>query len=219
MNFSTSVVLPEHRDANVHTGPVVVGERLADQGLHRVHPGADLADILQLVAAVAEHELRLDLDEGLRREVLVRAVLRVLLVVVQLAVGAGPIAGDVRHQRVPREADVHVIARRRVASEPDGALETAFAEPRLDVVPDVLDAQAPPVDRLEQVRGELLVRGKRRPVRRGLGARLTRGGIATSARRDRLPDGLPRQRLARHWRTARRERWPRARARSRGRSQ
>ena len=63
---------------------------LPDQRLHRLHPAADLVDVVQLVAAVAEHELRLDLDERLRRELLVRAVLRLLVVVVQLAVGAAP---------------------------------------------------------------------------------------------------------------------------------
>ena len=167
MNFSTSVVRAERGEADVDGGPVVVGKRLADQRLHGVHPGAHLADVLQLVAAVAEHELRLDLDEGLRGEVLVRAVLGVLLVVVELAVGPAPVAGHVRHQRVPGEVDVHVVARRRLRRrEAHRALETALADAGLDVMANVLDAQSAPVDRLQQVGGELLVRGKWRP---GLG--------------------------------------------------
>jgi hypothetical protein len=93
----------------------------------------------------------------------VGTVLGVLLVVVELAVGAAAVAGDVGHQRVPREVDVHVVARGRLRrGQPDGALEAALADARLDVVPDVLDAQTAAVDGLEKVRGELLVGGKRR---------------------------------------------------------
>src|SRR5207302_1253618 len=86
-------LLDEHRaaergEADVDAGPVVGGERLAEQGLHRVEPAGDLAELLELVAAVAEDELRLDLDEGLGLEPPVGAVLLLLLVVVEVAVGA-----------------------------------------------------------------------------------------------------------------------------------
>ena len=166
----------EHRDADVHARAVLVGERLADQRLDRVDPRRHLFHLVQLVAAVTEDELGLDVDERLRRELLVRTVLRLLVIVVELAVGAGAVRGDEREQRIPREAEVHVVPRRRVAGEADGALEAALAQARLDMVADVLDAQPGPVDRLEQVRGELLVGRKRRAACDRLGTRLAAGG-------------------------------------------
>ena len=149
---------------DVHARLVVVGKRLAQQGLHGLDPAADLVEVVQLVAAVAEHELGLDVDERLRGDLLVRAVLRLVVVVVQLAVRTRAVGGDEGQQRVPRVADVHVVARRRLAGEPDRALEAALAEAGLEVVADVLDAEPGGVDRLEQVGGELLVRRERRAV-------------------------------------------------------
>src|SRR6202011_3600376 len=131
---------------------------------------------VQLVPAVAEHELRFDVDERLRRQLLMWTVLRLFIVVVQLAVGPRSIGGDEGEQSVPDEAQVDVIARRRVTPEPDGALEAPLAETRLHMVANILDGETHAVDGLEQVRGEFLVRGERRPIRRGFGARLAGTG-------------------------------------------
>src|SRR4029077_336888 len=81
-----------------------------------------------------------------------------------LAVRPRAVRGDERQQRVPRVAHVHVVARWRIAGEADGALETALAEPGLEMVANVLDAEPGGVNRFEEVRGELLVRRERRTV-------------------------------------------------------
>src|SRR4029077_709626 len=108
----------------------------------------------------------------------VRAVLRLLVVVVQLAVGAGAVRRHVREERVPQEAHVHVIARRLRRREAYGALEPALADAGFDVVADVVNDEPGSVDGLEQVGCELLVRGERRPARRLLGTRLLRDRVA-----------------------------------------
>ena len=177
MNFSTSVVVPSTAMPTCTLGVSSSENALPSNVCTDLDPATDLVEVVELVAAVAEHELRLDVDERLRRDLLVRAVLRLVVVVVELAVGARPVRRDERQQRVPGVADVHVVARRRVAGQPHGALEAALAEPGLEVMPDVLDAEPDAVDRLEEVGGELLVRGEGRTLRRLLGAGLAGAGM------------------------------------------
>ena len=88
---------------------------MPSKDLNGLDPAADLIEIVELVAAIAEDELGLDIDERLRGDLLVRAVLRLVVVVVELAIRSGSVRGDERQQRVPGVADVHVVARRRVA--------------------------------------------------------------------------------------------------------
>ena len=104
-------------------------------------------------------------------------VLGFIVVVVQLAIGARTVGGDEGEQRVPREAEVHVVAGWGLAGKPDGALEAPLSQARLDVMAHILDAQPGPVERLQHVGRELLVGGKRRLLRRLLGSGLPRPGM------------------------------------------
>jgi hypothetical protein len=169
------------------TAIVVLRECLAQQRLHDLDPAADLVEVVQLVAAVTEHELRLDVDERLRRDLLMRTVLGFVVVVVELAIRAGSVGGDEGQEGIPCVAHMDVISRRWFPGEPHGAFETPLAQPGFEMVAHVLDAEAGCVDRLEQVGGELLVRREGGPLGRLLRPCLAGSGMLRH--RLRIPGG------------------------------
>ncbi len=107
------------------------------------------------------------------------AVLGLLVVVVEVAVGAGTVGGDVGEQGIPDEAEMDVVARRGLPGrEPHGALEAALTDRRLEVVAHVLDEEAGLVDGLDQVGGQLLVGREGGPLLAGVLHRLRCGRLS-----------------------------------------